>query len=133
MPANYRDPKPIRSYGIEWRVTPCSFVPNASDTTAAPIANTTVGPISVARTSTGLYTVTLTGGGAPRAIIQHSYEAPAGLRGQFWQQLSAVNDTVGTFVLWNMNVGTTTLVNFTATADQVVHLTVFQQASSYTR
>lgn len=133
MGANYRDPKPIRAIGMEWRAIPCSFVPNASDTTLAPVAANTVGPISVARTSTGLYTITITPGGAKTALAFPSYEAPTGLRGQFWQQVSACNDTVGTFVLWNMNVGTTTLVNFTATADQVVHLLLLQQASSYTR
>lgn len=130
MAFNYRDQKPIKSLGIGWFATPCGFVPNASDTTVAP--TTVVGPITVARTSTGLYTITAKGG-SPLMIVQQSYEAPAGLRGQFWQQLSNVNDTVGTFVLWNMNVGTTTLVNFTATTDQFVHLTMFQQASSYTR
>jgi hypothetical protein len=131
MPPINRNSKPLKALGIEWVVTPCGFVPNASDTTAAP--SSVIGPISVARTSTGLYTVTATAGGAPRTLFFASYEAPAGLRGQFWQQVSAVNDTVASAILWNMNVGTTTLVNFTATADQVVHLLMLQQASSYTR
>lgn len=131
MGANSRDKKPLRAYGIEWAAIPFSFVPNASDTTAAPTK--VLGPITVARTSTGLYTIKSTGGGAPNALFFASYEAPVGLRGQFWQQVSSVNNTVGTAILWNMNVGTTTLVNFTATTGQVVHGFMLQQASSYTR
>lgn len=133
MGFNYREPKPVRSYGVGWNVMPWSFVPNVTATTSNPLAANTVGPISVVRTSTGLYTVTITNGGAPIVLVQHTYEAPIGLQGQFWLQTQNCNDTLGTFQIVAMNVGTTTLVNFTATTGQVVHGLAMLQASSYTR
>jgi len=131
--ANTRGAYPFRVVGGggEWRAIPFRRSPNVSDTTAAPTVIS--GPVTVARTSTGLYTITLTPGGANNVLLFQSYEAPVGLRGQFWQQVSAVNDTTCNAVLWNMSVGTTTLINLTATTGQVVHGLFLAQCSSYTR
>ncbi len=134
MAVNYRDPKPVRVYGVEWKVTPFSFIPNVTTTTSNPLAAGTTGQIVATLASTGLYKVALQGG-APKMIVQYNISYPAGTKGGFINELDGdnFNATVGTFQIRHMTVATTTLVNFTATAGQVVYGTIWQQASSYTR
>lgn len=134
MPPNYREPKPVRAHGIEWKVTPFSFIPNVTTTTSDPLAANTVGQVVVTRANTGLYKVALSGG-APRMIVNYDISFPVGTKGGFIHELDGdnFNATVGSFQIRLMTTGTTTLVNFTATTGQVVYGTIWQQASSYTR
>ncbi len=134
MGANYRDPKPVRTYGIEWKITPFSFIPNVTTTTSNPLVADTTGQVVATLTSTGLYKVALRGG-APKMIVDFNISYPVGTKGGFIWELDGdnYNSTAGTFQIRHMTVGTTTLVNFTATTGQVVYGTVWQQASSYTR
>lgn len=129
-----RDKKPVRSIGIEWVAIPFSFIPNVTTTTSNPLAANTFGPVVVTLASTGLYKVALSGG-APRMAVQFDVSYPVGTKGGFIYELDGDNytSTAGTFQIRHMTVGTTTLVNFTATTGQVVYGTVWLQASSYTR
>ncbi len=131
--ANSRDAKPVKAYGIEWKVTPWSFVPNITTSTAAPLVANVVGPISVTISGTGIYTCTALGGGSPRGVLVHACELPVGIKGTLWTQVQAYNVTVGSWVINCMTVGVSTAANFTATTGQVVHGYLFQQSSSYTR
>src|SRR6185503_20453907 len=109
-----RDRKPVRSLGIEWVTAKFSFSPNSSSTTGAPTVN--YGPVSVTLQSTGLYRVTLPGG-APNMQPNFDVALPAGAKGSFIWELDGdnFNATQGYFQIRVMNVGTTTLANFTAT------------------
>jgi len=132
MGANTRDPKPLRSYGVEWRVIPWSFIPNVSDSTASPAAANTIGQVAVTRTGTGLYQVAAYGG-APRAVfVLGKYESA--LKGLYEVEVGTTSATAGLYQIRCFTYGTTTLVNFAAT-DSVQRVSgyLFQQASSYTR
>lgn len=134
MSFNPRDKKPLRSYGIEWVVTPFSFIPNITTTTSAPLAANTVGAVSVTIAGTGLYKMTLPGGAA-RMVVNYDLSMPTGTKGGFILEMDGDNSsaTSGVVQFRVMTAGTTTLVNFTATTGQVVQGTILQQASSYTR
>lgn len=133
MSGNSRNRKgPVRSLGIEWVAIPFQFTPSSSDTTAAP---TVLGPISAASggtSATGIYTVTVLGGGYPAMVVEAN--ADVALKGVFQVEAANVNATIGSFQVRCYNFGTSTLANFTATTSaQKVHGTIWAQASSYTR
>ncbi len=129
MAANSRDKKPLRTYGIEWVATPFSFVPNASDSTAAP---TSFGPITWSWTATGLYIGTLKGG-APTAVLG-GLVLNTSATGRYQIDSTAFSATAGTLRVRCYTQATTTLINFAATdAVQMVSGFILQQCSSYTR
>lgn len=132
MAANFRDKKPLRTYGIEWVATPFSFIPNVSDSTVSPLTTDVVGPVNVSWTATGLYHVAVKGG-APRAFLG-GLVLNTSATGRYQIDATNVNATNGTFQIRAYTQATTTLVNFAATtAVQVVSGVLWQQASSYTR
>lgn len=133
MGANTRDKKPVKAYGIEMVANPFSFIPNATDSTLAPIASNVFGSgVSVTIQGTGLYRVQV-GGGAPTQIVVLS-QLETALKGLFEIEIGTTSATAGQFQLRVFTFGTTTLVNFTATTSiQRVQGVVWQQASSYTR
>ncbi len=137
--SNIRDPKPLKTPGIEWRVFPFSFVPNVSNSTASPAVENVFGPVNVSWTATGTYRVQLQNAGsagaagAPRMIVM-----PPGvettLKGLFQVDVTNVNMTQGFFDIKAYTFATTTVINFTATTSvQRVSGQVWLQASSYTR
>jgi hypothetical protein len=132
MGSNTRDKKPLRAYGIEWVGTPFNFIPNASDSTAAPLAANVVGSgVSVTIQGTGLYRVSLPGG-APNMVVNLQLETA--LKGLYQIEVGTTSSTAGQVQIRVFNFGTTTLANFAATTStQKVHGLILQQASSYTR
>lgn len=137
---NTRDPKPLKSVGgMEWKVIPYSFVPNASDSTVSPVATSTFGAVNVSWTATGVYRVQIQNAagagaaGAPRMIVMPPGVETA-LKGLFQVDVANVNMTQGFFDIKAYTFATTTLINFTATTSvQRVSGQVWLQASSYTR
>lgn len=133
MGSNTRDRKPVRAYGIEWVITPFSFIPNSSASTSNPTAANIVGPVTVSWTATGKYVVQLNGG-SPASVVAGPPAVETVLPGLFQADWQNVTSTSGQFTMRVYTAATTTLINFTATTSaQRVHGVIMQQASSYTR
>lgn len=133
MPVNSRKTDVMHSQGPMWTVIPFSFQPNVSASTSNPLSTQIVGPVSVSFAGTGLYNVSVLGGGAAGCVLA-GLVCETALKGLF--QVDAANNSAsnGTFQIRAYTYGTTTLVNFTATTSvQRVHGVIYQQCSSYTR
>jgi hypothetical protein len=126
--------KTLQTPAIETVAIPLSWAPNG---TSAPDSAAFKGYIStVARSDTGLFTVTLKSGFPDIVSVQltpqFNTKGGTGVTGQKWE-LGSISSTAGTIDLRLMNDGTTTLSDLAANANNVLHMTVFARNTSYTR